>query len=143
MRVITRARNNHVIERPRSFARIIQADGPSSIRQPCDNPAAKQTLQIDHPIELMRPNSPDTPRQLRPVPNRPQPLALERNDPRQVRIAFQQRGQSPVQPPINLARGQMLLDQTQDRQRLHHVTERTRFEDQNFQELKRSAPLRG
>jgi hypothetical protein len=67
------------------------------------------------------------------VNRRSPPSPLEAHDPGKIGIALQQWGESGINPPVNLTFGEMPLEQSQYRQRLNHVAERTGLEDEDFQ----------
>ena len=50
---------------------------------------------------------------------------MEVNDPGEVGVTLDHRGQVRVNPPIDLARRKMLLDEAEDRQRLNNIAEGT------------------
>ena len=60
-------------------------------------------------------------------------LALKADDAGQIGIAFEQRRERGINPPENFRVAEMQFQQSQHRQRLDHVAERTGFENENFQ----------
>src|SRR5258706_277790 len=68
--------------------------------------------------------------------------AVKRKNAAQVPIILPERNQVGPQPPKNLALRQVQFQQAENRQRLHHVSERTRFENENFHGRASSAALR-
>src|SRR4051812_4529198 len=98
--------NRDVVKDPRAFATIVEADGIFAIGQPGHNSAAEEALQVDDPVEVMGADLTQTRPGFVPANRRSPPVAVERDDPGQVGIAFEQRNQSTAEPPINLAGGQ-------------------------------------
>src|SRR5947208_259481 len=81
----------------------------------------------------MSPNLPQTLPGFMPAKRRGPSLSLKRDDAAQIRICLQQRNKPAVKPPVNSAGRLMLFQQSQDRQRLHHVAQRAWLEDQYLQ----------
>src|SRR6478672_6691090 len=61
-------------------------------------------------------------------------LPMERHNPRQVRVLFQQRHEIGFQPPIDLTPRQVTFEETEHRQGLDNVPERTGLENEYFQQ---------
>ena len=133
MRVKAGARHGKIVKTARAFAVVVQPDAHTAVGEPGEQPAARQTLQIDHPIELHSPHLPDAGQQFVPMPGRRPASALEKNDAAEVRVRLQQRAKRRINPPMDFALGKMKFEQAQHRQRLDHVAERTRFENEDFQ----------
>ena len=54
------------------------------------------------------------------------------NEAVQVRITFQEWGESGLDPPVNFSLRQMLSEQTQDRKRKHDIAKRAGLQDENL-----------
>ena len=52
VRVKTRPRHGQIVKSARPFAGVVQPDREVAIGQPGEQPAARETLQIDHPVKL-------------------------------------------------------------------------------------------
>ena len=94
---------------------------------------------FDDEIEALGTQGEDGRAQFTPVAGKTPALTLEWNNARQVGIAVEQRQQAALKKPVDFAPGEMLAEQTQDGQGLHHVAERAGFEDEDFQGVKRNA----
>ena len=95
--------------------------------------AAHQALQVNHPVEGLLPH----PRRCcarSPASAGAQPSAgaRKRTTPARSGSPSSNGARLRVNPPVDLARGQVPLEQAQHRQRLHHVAQRTGFEDEDF-----------
>src|SRR6185436_20562016 len=73
-----------------------------------------------------------------PMPGRGPALAIEAKDSTQIGISLQQLRRTRFDPPEDFRPGKMLFEQPKDRQRLHDVTQRTRFQNENLQGAPRS-----
>src|SRR5436190_12873681 len=126
-------RHAHVVISGRQFAPVLQANEILSIRQPAHRTAAGERLKVDNQVKAMAAQFADAAPNLVIVPRISPPLSVKSNDSREIRIAFKQLRIARLNPPVNLRVAIVLLQQTQHWQRLHDVTERTGFEDENLQ----------
>ena len=133
VRAKTGARHGDIVESARPFAGIVQADRQAAIGQPGEQPAAGQALQIQHPVELARAHLPDAGHHFVPVQRRGPAPAFEEKEAIEVRVVLQQSAQRRINPPMNSTVGEVPPEQAQDRQRLNHVAQRTRFKNQDSQ----------
>ena len=128
-----RPRHRHIVIAVCSLPTVLDANGEVAIGKPCENTAAHQALEIDHPVKLLPPHrantAPDFPPMFRSRPT----VTMKGENSRQVGIALQQRNESGVQPPKNFAGRPVEFQQPQHRQRLHDVAQGTRFENEDFQ----------
>src|SRR5271154_860038 len=108
MRVKIFAWDRHIIKSARPLAGIIQPDQKILARQPAKDRAAQQTLQINDQVELLGAHPADAVDHFRPVKRMSPAPTFETDQSRQVRIAFQERGQRGVDPPENLRLAKML-----------------------------------
>ena len=67
MGVKGRSSHDQIVKATRAFARVIETDGQLTVGQPRKRSAARQALQIDHPIELESAHAPNTGQQFVPV----------------------------------------------------------------------------
>src|SRR5258705_7459781 len=128
MGVVVGTRDHDVVKPPRSFTRVVQANGASPIGQPRHDATAEKALQIDHPIEAVRAELLKAVPGFLPAQWRSPPFAFKWDSPGQVRISLKQGNEPPIKPPINFARGQLLFQKPQNREGLDDISERTRFE---------------
>ena len=91
MRVGRWAGHGKVIKAVSTLARIIHSHGQFSPCHPCEKPAAKQTLKIEHPIESASAHFLNALENFEPIRGRTPALTLEAKNTSQVRIIFEQR----------------------------------------------------
>ena len=127
------AADGDVVKSPRTFADFVEADEEFSIGEPCERAAAREALEVNDPVEILRPHPADAAKHFRPVTRRRPAPAFKADDAGQIAVAFEERRELRINPPKNFARRQMAFEQAQHGQRLHHVAERTGFENQDFQ----------
>ncbi len=133
MRVKIFARHGEVVKTARAFADFVEADEKFSAREPRERAAAREALQINDEIELLRAQPADAAEHFRPVLDFAPAFAFEADDAGEVGIVCEQWRERGIKPPENFARGGMQFQQTQDGQRLNHVAKRTGFKNENFQ----------
>ena len=125
--------DGNVVKSPRAFADLVEADEEFSVGEPRERAAAREALEINDPVEILRPHPAEAAEHFRPVPRRGPALPLKTHDARQIGIAFEERREGGVNPPENFGRGQMPFEQPQHGQGLDDVAERTGFEKEDFQ----------
>ena len=133
VRVKRFSRDGEVVKAARAFADFIEADEKFSAREPRERAAAREALQVNDEIEILRAQPADAAEHFRPVLRFAPASALEADDAGQIGIAFEERGEGRVNPPENFRGAEMMFQQPQHGQRLDHVAERTGFENENFQ----------
>jgi len=129
----TFARHGDIIKAARPFAHFVEADEKFSAGQPGKGSAAGEALQINDEVEVLVAEPADAAEHFRPVLRFGPAFALETDDADEVGIAFDERGERGINPPVDVGGREVQLQQPQNRQRVDDVTERTGFEDENFQ----------
>lgn len=133
VRVKTFARHGDIVKAARAFAGFVEADEEFSAREPREDAAAQEALEINDEIEFLRAQPADAGEHFRPVTRFVPAAAFKADDAGEIWIAFEQRRERTVNPPENFSLWIMQFQQTQHGQRLKNVAERAGFENENFQ----------
>ena len=133
VRVIGRAADDDVVETVRAFARFVETGEKFPVGEPREDAGAREALQIDDEIELVRAEPRDGAQHFRPVAWFAPAPAFKVDESGQVRIAFQQRRETGINPPEDLRVRMVTLQQTQHRHGVDDIAKRTGFEDEYFQ----------
>lgn len=127
------AADGDIIKSPRAFADFVEADEEFSIGEPRERAAAREALEVNDPVEILRAHPAEAAEHFRPVTRRRPTLALEADDAGQIGIAIEERREVGINPPENFAGGQMAFNEPQHGQGLDDIAERAGFEEEDFQ----------
>ncbi len=131
--VKTFARYGDIVEAARPFTSFVQPDQKILARQPAEDRAAQQALQINDEVEFLGPEPADAAEHFRPVSRMSPAPAFEVDQPCQIRISLQERGERRIDPPENVRLAEMTFEQTEHGQSLNDVAKRAGFENEDFQ----------
>lgn len=112
---------------------VIKTECESPVREPANETASEKSLKIQNQIKTFRPELVKHSHQSHPGVERPPPFPIKGDEGVDIRIVFEERHQSPVDPPVNLSPGVVQPDHAQDRKRMNDIPEGARFEDEDFQ----------
>jgi len=129
VRVERGAADGDIIKSPRAFADFVKADEKLSVGEPRERAAAREALQVNDPVEILRAHPADAAEHFRPMTRRSPASSLEMHNAGQIGIAFEQRGEVGINPPENIGGGQMTFEQPEDGQGLDDIAERAGFEN--------------
>lgn len=130
-----------VVEAAGAFADFVESDEFLAAGEPGEDGAAGKALEVDDEVEFLRAEPADAAEHFGPVLWLGPAFAFEADDAGEVWVAFKERGEPGIDPPVDLGVGTAEFQQTQDGQRLDDVAERTGFEDEDFQMTNDPPPL--
>jgi hypothetical protein len=129
------APNTVRVEEPRPLAGTLETDPHGCSARPGQKARPEQSLKINNQIVPSGPQIPDEPDELTGDPEAAAdptvPPAIEQDKLIQIAVAFKQRGERRPNKPVNLGVGVACAQTMKDGQRMDHVTERTRLDDEN------------
>ena len=98
-----------IIIASRPFPFPIEAYREVSIGQPCQGTAARQALEVDDPIEALGAHPSNGVPESAPIFGPSPAAAFEGDEPSQIRVVLEQGGQAGVNPPVDIAFGELAL----------------------------------
>lgn len=125
--------HGHIVEASRAFAHFIQTDEQSAVGEPGKGGTAGQALEVNDPVEFLRARPADAAEHFGPEPGFGPAFAFKEDEAGQIGIAFNERGEGRVNPPVDFAPGQVEFEQPEDGQGLDDIPEGTGLEDEDFQ----------
>ena len=123
------APDSHVIKSPRAFADFVEADEKFPVGEPGERAAAREALEVNHPVEILFAHPADAAKHFRPVPRLAPAPALKADDAGQIGVAFEEWREVGINPPENFTGGQVAFEQPEDGQGLDDIAERAGFEN--------------